>query len=125
MAILRQYPTSADTKLSTPYVRELMKKREHLPPLSVPSIDKYERRDRGLQRESTKLIEIQHAVAIILNHGIDDHQAAEILEGVDEVIPHFIEGSHLFARFDLITQRLANICCGDFDRSAPSRTNKR
>jgi len=58
MAILRQYPTSADAKLSTPYMRELMKKREHLPPLSVPTIDKHKWRNRGLQRKSTKLIEV-------------------------------------------------------------------
>lgn len=58
MAILRQSPACTDTKLATPYVCEFMKKRKHLPPLSVPSIDKNERRNRGLQSEATIFIEV-------------------------------------------------------------------
>ena len=124
MTILQHSPTRTDTELTTPHMCELMKKREYLPALSIASIDEDERRNRGLQGESSELIEVEHTMTVVLDHGINDHQAAETLEGVDEMIPDLIKGSHPTAGFNLIIQRPTNIRRSSLSRGTTSRADE-
>ena len=77
-----------------------------------------------MQCEPPELVYVQRAMSVILDNRVEDDQAAECFEGLDEMSPRLINGPHSQTDFNPIIQFLADHVGGALDRGVTRRTDE-
>ena len=77
-----------------------------------------------MQCEPLELVYVQWAMSVILDNRVENNQAAEGFEGLDEMRPRLINGPHSQTDFNPIIQFLADHVGGALDRGVTRRTDE-